>query len=196
MLNELMERYPSLAVCKKEIEAAAQAWINCYENGGKLMACGNGGSCADSEHIVGELMKGFYLQRRVTEDQNSILSHLQGALPAIALTGHNALSTAFSNDEDASFVYAQQVFGYGRKGDILIGISTSGNAVNVKNAVLTAKEIDMKTIALTGGTGGALKSLADFSIVVPGECPADVQENHLPVYHTLCAMLEARFFDA
>ena len=195
-LEKLIRKYPHLACVRNDILSAYVALRDCFVSGGKLLVCGNGGSCADSEHIVGELMKGFYLKRRVTEDQNSILSHLQGALPAIALTGHNALSTAFSNDEDASFVYAQQVFGYGRKGDILIGISTSGNAVNVKNAVLTAKEIDMKTIALTGGTGGALKSLADFSIVVPGDCPADVQENHLPVYHTLCAMLEARFFDA
>ncbi len=195
-LEKLIWKYPHLSCVRASIMDAYNILSDTFFSGGKLLVCGNGGSCADSEHIVGELMKGFYLKRRVTENEESILYHLQGALPAIALTGHNALSTAFSNDEDAAFVYAQQVFGYGRSGDAVIGISTSGNAVNVKNAILTAKEIGMKTIALTGGSGGALKDIADVSIVVPGGCPADVQENHLPVYHALCAMLEARFFDA
>ena len=195
-LDKLISKYPHLSCVRTSLMDAYIALRDSYSKGGKLLVCGNGGSCADSEHIVGELMKGFYLKRRVTEDKESILSHLQGALPAIALTGHNALSTAFMNDEDAAFVYAQQTYGYGRKGDVLIAISTSGNAVNVQNAVLTAKEIGMKTIAFTGGSGGALKNMADISIIVPGDCPADVQENHLPVYHALCAMLEARFFDA
>lgn len=193
-LDKLIAKYPHLACVRASLLSAYLCIRDSYQAGGKLLVCGNGGSCADSEHIVGELMKGFYLKRRVTSDENSILSHLQGALSAIALTGHSALSTAFSNDEDADYVYAQQTFGYGRKGDVLIGISTSGNAKNVKYAMLTAKEIGMKTIALTGGTGGALKNIADISIIVPGACPADVQENHLPVYHTLCAMLEASFF--
>ena len=195
-LEKLVLKYPHLSCVRSSVMDAYIVLRDAFLKGGKLLVCGNGGSCADSEHIVGELMKGFYLKRRVTEDKKSILHSLQGALTAIALTGHNALSTAFSNDEDASFVYAQQTYGYGRKGDVLIGISTSGNAVNVKNAVLTAKEIGMKTIALTGGSGGALKDISDISIVVPGTCPADVQENHLPVYHTLCAMLEAKFFEA
>lgn len=195
-LDTLTKKYPHLNCAKESLLSAYIMIRDSYLAGGKLLVCGNGGSCADSEHIVGELMKGFYLKRRVTEDQTSILSHLQGALCAIALTGHNALSTAFANDEDAAYVYAQQTFGYGRHGDVLIGISTSGNAENVKNAMLTAREIGMKTIALTGGNGGALKGIADVSIIVPGACPADVQENHLPVYHALCAMLEAKFFDA
>lgn len=195
-LEKLLKKYPHLACVRDSLLSAYLEIRDCYLSGGKLLVCGNGGSCADSEHIVGELMKGFYLKRRVTDDQESILSHLQGALPAIALTGHNALSTAFQNDEDAAFTYAQQTFGYGKKGDVLIGISTSGNAVNVQNAVLTAKAIGMKTIALTGGSGGALKKSADVSVIVPGTCPADVQENHLPVYHALCAMLEAKFFKA
>ena len=195
-LEKLIEKYPHLDCVRFSLMSAYLLIRDSYLSGGKLLVCGNGGSCADSEHIVGELMKGFYLKRRITDDKNSILSHLQGALPAISLTGHNALSTAFANDEDAAYIYAQQTFGYGRKSDVLIGISTSGNAQNVINAMLTAREIGMKTIALTGGTGGALKETADVSVIVPGACPADVQENHLPVYHALCAMLEARFFDA
>ncbi len=195
-LDKLIEKYPHLSCVRDSLLSAYLLIRDAYLSGGKLLVSGNGGSCADSEHIVGELMKGFYLKRCVTDDQKSILSHLQGALPAIALTGHSALSTAFANDEDADYIYAQQTFGYGRKGDVLIGISTSGNAKNVKYAMLTAKEIGMKTVALTGGTGGALKEIADVSVIVPGACPADVQENHLPVYHALCAMLEARFFDA
>jgi len=195
-LDKLNKRYPHLSCVRDSLMSAYLCIRDSYSSGGKLLVCGNGGSCADSEHIVGELMKGFYLKRRVSDDKNSILSRLQGALPAIALTGHSALSTAFANDEDAACIYAQQTFGYGRKGDVLIGISTSGNAENVKLAMLTAKEIGMKTIALTGGTGGSLKEIADISVIVPGSCPADVQENHLPVYHTLCAMLEAKFFDA
>ncbi len=195
-LEKLIQKHPHLDCVRASVMSAYLLIRDSYLAGGKLLVCGNGGSCADSEHIVGELMKGFYLKRRVTEDKGSILSHLQGALPAIALTGHNALSTAFANDEDAAYIYAQQTFGYGRRDDTLIGISTSGNAQNVINAMLTAKELGMKTVALTGGTGGALKKIADVSVIVPGACPADVQENHLPVYHALCAMLEARFFDA
>lgn len=194
-LEKLVNKYAHLACARESVLSSYLLIRDAYLAGGKVLVCGNGGSCADSEHIVGELMKGFYLKRRVTDNTESILSHLQGALPAIALTGHTALSTAFANDEDAAYIYAQQTFGYGRKGDVLIGISTSGNAENVKNAMLTAREIGMKTIALTGGTGGALTEIADISVIVPGTCPADVQENHLPVYHALCAMLEAKFFD-
>lgn len=194
--EKLFIKYPHLLSIREALMASYILIRDAYASGGKLLVCGNGGSCADSEHIVGELMKGFYLKRRITDDPSSILSHLQGALPAIALTGHPSLSTAFANDEDAAYTYAQQAYGYGRKGDVLLGISTSGNAENVRNAVLTSKAIGMKTIALTGGNGGVLKDIADVSIIVPGTCPADVQENHLPVYHALCAMLEARFFEA
>ncbi|MBQ4619078.1 MAG: SIS domain-containing protein [Clostridia bacterium] len=194
--EKLFIKYPHLLSIREALMASYILIRDAYASGGKLLVCGNGGSCADSEHIVGELMKGFYLKRRITDDPSSILSHLQGALPAIALTGHPSLSTAFANDEDAAYTYAQQAYGYGRKGDVLLGISTSGNAENVRNAVLTCKAIGMKTIALTGGNGGVLKDIADVSIIVPGICPADVQENHLPVYHALCAMLEARFFEA
>ncbi len=191
----LYRKYPSLSDTRDSVMDAYKALRDCYRREGKLLVCGNGGSCADAEHIVGELMKGFYRKRPIAaHTKNSILSNLQGALPAIALTGHAALSTAFGNDEDPAYVYAQQTYGYGKKGDVLIGISTSGNAKNVINAARTARELGITVIALTGGSGGELKSIADISIIAPGSCPADVQECHLPIYHTLCAMLEAKFF--
>ncbi|MBQ3079679.1 MAG: SIS domain-containing protein [Clostridia bacterium] len=194
--DALYMKYPRLQDTKDDLMNAYIALRDSFKSGGKLLVCGNGGSCADAEHIVGELMKGFYLKRRVSgKTESSPINCLQGALPAIALTGHSALSTAFANDEDPAYVYAQQTFGYGRKGDVLIGISTSGNAKNVCLAAETAKEIGMTVIALTGGTGGKLSRISDIAIIAPGSCPADVQECHLPIYHALCAMLEAKFFD-
>lgn len=195
-LERFIKKYPHLAYIKPSLRRAYAAIRDSYLAGGKLLICGNGGSCADAEHIVGELMKGFYLKRPVkSAPEESVLGKLQGALPAIALTGHAALSSAFLNDVDPAYVYAQQAFGYGRKGDVLIGISTSGNAENVLNAAKCAKAIGMTVIALTGGTGGRLSEIADISVVAPGNNPADVQECHLPIYHTLCAMLEASFFE-
>lgn len=206
MLNELMERYPSLTVCKKEIEAAAQAWINCYENGGKLMACGNGGSCADSEHIVGELMKGFLKKRPLSQEQiaemkknnpdveDAWLAKLQGGLPAFALPSFSALNTAFCNDVDPELIYAQPLMGMGKPGDILVCISTSGNSKNVVAAAHVGKALGLQVIALTGETGGKLKNLADICICVPETETFKVQELHLPVYHYLCAETEAHFY--
>ena len=190
----LFERYPALKPLDGDgsIREAYFLLRRCFEKGGKLLLCGNGGSAADCEHIVGELMKGFYLQRPPAKE--GILSKLQGALPAISLTAHSALSTAFGNDCDGEYVFAQQLIGYGRRGDVLIAISTGGNSKNVVHAVEAAKEIGVKTIALTGGDGGRLKQLCDVSIVAPARTPADVQEYHLPIYHALCAMLEAHFF--
>lgn len=205
--NRLFEKYPVLEPNRAEIMAAYLMLLECYQNGGKVMVAGNGGSCADSEHIVGELMKGFMLKRPLPESIKAAIREntadllpgaadlLQQGLPAIALTGHNALSTAVVNDLDPTLAVAQQVNGYGRPGDVLIGISTSGNAKNVALAVAVAKAIGVKTLGLTGGAGGRLKAMCDASIVVPGSQPADVQELHLPVYHALCAMLEARFFE-
>lgn len=190
--ERLFTRYPELQQTRQSVWDAYIMLRDCFENGGKLLLCGNGGSCADCEHIAGELMKGFYLKRPVSAE--GVLSHLQGALPAIALTGHSALTTAFNNDVDPVYAYAQQTLGYGRKGDVLLGVSTSGNAKNVGFAVETAKEIGLKTIGLCGGNGGALLKKCDIAIVAPGNCPADVQEKHLPIYHTLCAMLEAHFY--
>lgn len=206
--DRLFERYPQLEGNRTEIMEAYVMLRDCYLGGGKVMVAGNGGSCADSEHIVGELMKGFLLKRpfpesakaRIRANTSELLPDaadlLQQCLPAIALTGHNALSTAVANDLDPSLAIAQQAAGYGRAGDVLIGISTSGNAKNIALAVGVAKSMGIKTLGLTGGTGGRLKAACDCAIVVPGNQPADVQELHLPVYHTLCAMLEARFFES
>lgn len=202
----LLQRYPVLASVKEDIYKAYQILEECYQQGGKLLVAGNGGSCADSEHIVGELMKGFCKKRPVSEsfarelkeidaERGSVLADkLQGALPAIALTSHPALSTAYLNDVDGELIYAQQVYGYGEFGDVLLGISTSGNARNVQYAVVTAKAKGMKVIGLTGKDGGELKRTADVAIVVPEKETYQIQELHLPIYHTLCLMLEERFF--
>ena len=205
-LEELVERYPVLDAVKDDVRKAYELLEACYEQGGKLLIAGNGGSCADAEHIVGELMKGFVKRREVSDSFAECLrsadevrgaelaKKLQGALPAIALTGHAGLSTAYLNDVDGDLIFAQQTYGYGRPGDVLIGISTSGNAKNVMYAMTVAKALGMKTIGLTGKDGGALKREADVSVVVPETETFKIQELHLPVYHALCLMLEERFF--
>ncbi len=197
-LDYLIERYPDLTSIKNMIREAYETIADSYVAGGKLLICGNGGSAADADHIVGELMKGFYKKRSlssVEKEQFGVQADfLQGALPAISLTQHNALSTAFANDVQPSSVFAQQVFGYGRKEDVLLGISTSGNSENIIHAIKTAHAVGMKTIGLTGLTGGEMKELCNISLVAPGSCTAEIQERHLPIYHTLCAMLEEAFF--
>ena len=205
-LEELVERYPVLDAVKDDVRKAYELLAACYEQGGKLLIAGNGGSCADAEHIVGELMKGFVKRREVSDSFAECLrsadevrgaelaKKLQGGLPAIALTGHAGLSTAYLNDVDGDLIFAQQTYGYGRPGDVLIGISTSGNAKNVMYAMTVAKALGMKTIGLTGKDGGALKREADVSVVVPETETFKIQELHLPVYHALCLMLEERFF--
>lgn len=205
--QRLFERYPMLEGCREQVMQAYEILRDCYLAGGKVLVGGNGGSCSDSEHIVGELMKGFYLKRPVAAERKARLAELmdgilpgasglmQQGLPAIALTGHAALSTAVINDTDPLLTMAQQVISLGKPEDVVIGISTSGNARNAALAVQCGKVLGLKTIGLAGGKGGRLKELCDCAIVVPGNCPADVQELHLPVYHTLCAMIEAKFFD-
>ena len=205
-LEELVERYPVLDAVKDDVRKAYELLEACYEQGDKLLIAGNGGSCADAEHIVGELMKGFVKRREVSDSFAECLrsadevrgaelaKKLQGGLPAIALTGHAGLSTAYLNDVDGDLIFAQQTYGYGRPGDVLIGISTSGNAKNVMYAMTVAKALGMKTIGLTGKDGGALKREADVSVVVPETETFKIQELHLPVYHALCLMLEERFF--
>lgn len=205
-LEELVKRYPVLDAVKDDVRKAYELLEACYEQGGKLLIAGNGGSCADAEHIVGELMKGFVKRREVSDSFAECLRNadevrgaelakkLQGGLPAIALTGHAGLSTAYLNDVDGELIFAQQTYGYGRPGDVLIGISTSGNAKNVMYAMTVAKALGMKTIGLTGKDGGALKREADVSVVVPETETFKIQELHLPVYHALCLMLEERFF--
>lgn len=204
--QRLFERYPALESLRTAIMEAYQTLQRCYANGGKVLIVGNGGSCADASHITGELMKGFWLKRPVQGQQlaanrettQDILPDavqcLQQALPAIDLTQHNALSTAIQNDLHPLLAPAQQVMGYGKPGDVIIGISTSGNAQNVALAVSVAKALGLTSIALTGGNGGWLKEICDQAIVAPASAPADVQEYHLPIYHTLCSMLESKFF--
>lgn len=197
-LARLVKRYPVLAGLKNEIGQVHEIIKDSYEKGGKLLVCGNGGSAADSDHIVGELMKGFYKRRRLPAEEKIRFGEqgdkLQGALPAIALTQHNALSTAFLNDVDPEMVFAQQVYGYGREGDVFLGLSTSGNSLNVVSAAKVAAAKKMKVITMTGKDGGMLKELSDVCLVVPAGVTADIQELHLPIYHALCAMLEEYFF--
>ncbi len=206
MIKELIERYPALEYCKAEIEAARNTLIECYENGGKLLLSGNGGSSADCDHIVGELMKSFLLKRPIDESRkeqmqksspaldSATLDSLQMGLPAISLTSMSALNTAFANDVDPELIYAQSVLALGKAGDVLIAISTSGNAKNVCEAAKVARAIGMKVIALTGKDGGELKSLSDVCVIAP-ECETyKIQELHLPIYHNICAEVEKHFF--
>ena len=205
-LDQLTERYPQLTPLQNDIKKAAEALIGCYQQGRKVLICGNGGSCSDSGHIAGELMKGFEHRRSLGDELKSRLTtigsdrgaylarKLQQALPAISLAAHNALITAVSNDMDADLIFAQQVVGYGKAGDILIAISTSGNSRNVIDAVITAKAKGLLVIGLTGETGGQMNTFCDILIKVPGKNTAFIQELHLPVYHTLCLMVENHFF--
>ena len=205
-IDLLVERYPSLKSAKNDIIAAYLLLEESYENGGKLLVAGNGGSAADAEHIVGELMKGFKLPRKpeadfaeklVEENQElgSVLAeNLQGALPAIALDGHPALSTAYMNDCEPLLCFAQQVNGYGKSGDVFLGISTSGNSKNVLFAATTAHAKGMKVIGLTGAKDSKLKDMSDVCIKAPQTETYMIQELHLPIYHCLCLMLENKFF--
>lgn len=207
ILNELIQRYPVLEACRADIWDAYILMRDMYEAGGKLLIAGNGGSAADSEHIVGELMKGFVKARKLSEEQKrtimdvdaelgeGLCQNLQGALPAIALAGHPALSTAYLNDVDGTLGFAQQVNGYGVPGDIFMGITTSGNSRNILSAAVVAKAKGLKVVALTGRDGGKVKKLADVAIVVPERETFKTQELHLPVYHALCLMLEEHFFE-
>ena len=198
-LNRLLERYPALCDLKDIINGACRILEVSFASGGKLLVCGNGGSAADADHIVGELMKGFYKKRPLPAEEAERLGEyardLQGALPAISLTQHTALSTAFLNDVNPEMVFAQQVYGYGRAGDVLLAISTSGNSNNVCHAAQVAADLGIQTIGLTGREGGRLSGICDVCIEAPDDRTADVQELHLPIYHTLCAMLEELFFD-
>ena len=200
MKQELLIRYPNLEACIEDIEKAKDAMIACYEQGGKILLCGNGGSSADCEHIAGELMKGFLKKRPVLEDDRlkefdeEFLKRLQGGLPAIALPSMTGVNTAFANDVDPEMVYAQAVLALGKENDILIGLSTSGNAANVANALKVAKALNMTVIGLSGGTGGKMKEISDICICAPEKETYKIQELHLPIYHYLCAMVEDYFY--
>ena len=189
-----------------EITQAIGALITCYESEGELLVCGNGGSAADSEHIVGEMVKGFGRRRLLSDDDqasikavsgndaNLLTNKLQYGLAAISLVSHSALITAISNDQDSKLIFAQQVWGLGRAGDILLAISTSGNSENILLAAKTARAKNMTVIGLTGASGGKLAKLCDIVIKVPSDNVARIQEMHLPVYHRICASVEAHFF--
>ena len=204
-LDALIGRYPALCAVRGELEQAFYAVYNCYRSGGKLLICGNGGSAADSEHIVGELMKSFKMKRSIDatvaeklkemgEDGAALIDKLEGALPAIALCGHTALSTAFGNDKDGFMTFAQQVYGYGRAGDTLICLTTSGNSKNCVYAAEVARAKGMGVIAITGECGGKMTALSDICIKLPERETYLVQELTLPVYHWLCAELETAFW--
>ena len=207
-LDLLIRRYSILSVCREDIAKAYDILETCFAGGNKLLVAGNGGSCADAEHIVGELMKGFKLPRRSTEELaeklravdpvrgEELAEKLQGGLPAIALSGHQGLNTAYINDVENGglLMYAQQVNGYGKAGDVFLGISTSGNSKNVMYAAVVARAKGMKVLGLTGSKGGQLAEIADVAIKVPETETYMIQELHLPVYHALCLMLEEKFF--
>ncbi len=205
-VDQLIERYPELNICKNDIIESATVLIESFKNGGKLLVAGNGGSCADSDHITGELLKSFCKKRipsaalinqikEIDFETGCYLSDkLQGSLPAIALTNNTALMTASLNDVDGNVMFAQQVNGYGLKEDVFLGISTSGNSKDIIYATVVAKAKGLKTIALTGKNGGKLKTIADVCIVVPKNETFMIQELHLPVYHALCLEIEEAFW--
>lgn len=205
ILTELIERYPALSGVATEIETAFLTLKNCYEQGGRVYLCGNGGSTADCEHIVGELMKCFKKKRPIDgafaaalseqgELGEELAAYLEGGLPAISLCGHSPLTFAYLNDTNPMLTFAQQLSVMGKAGDVLIALSTSGNSKNCVYAAIVAKVKGIKTVFLGGGNGGKLKDMADVSIVVPEKETYKVQELHLPIYHCLCAMLEEEFF--
>lgn len=206
MLSQLTERYPVLCQNEKDIKAATEIIVSCFEKGGKLLLCGNGGSAADCEHISGELMKGFLKKRPLCEKkkaemkslcpelEDEITDKLQEGLPAISLAHLTGLNTAFSNDVDAELVYAQSLMALGKKGDVLFCLSTSGNAKNVIAAAKVARGLGISVISLAGKNGGGVKALSDVCICLPKTETYKVQELCLPVYHCICAEIEEHFF--
>lgn len=208
LLDEFKEYHLNLKECMEDITESIRLLKSCYENDGKVLTCGNGGSAADSEHIVGELMKGFCKRRELkgdekycfqefceTKEAEYLKSNLQGALPAISLVSHSSLITAFMNDVKPDMIFAQQVLGYGRKNDILIGLSTSGNSCNVVNAARVAKSLQMKVISFTGENPSKLSEISDVTLQVPEHETYKVQEEHIKIYHLICQAIENEFFE-
>ena len=205
-LDDLIQRYPALLSCRETIQAAFKMLVALYEADGKLLVCGNGGSAADAEHIVGEMMKKGFIRKDIPQEYKDKLiaadpelgaelaADLEGSLMAIALHGHPSLTTAYMNDREPLLCFAQQVSGYGRPGDVLLAISTSGNSKNVLYAAVAARARGMKVIGLTGANPCKLDAYADVCIKVPQTETYKIQELHLPVYHCLCMMLENHFF--
>jgi len=198
-METLLTHYPALSPCMEDIQTVFERLRDMYAAGGKLLICGNGGSAADADHISGELLKGFQSKRPLSEtDQTRIgadlAPHLEQSLPAIPLTAFNALATAYTNDVNGDYIFAQLVLGLGQPGDALLAISTSGNARNVSHALRVARSKDLVTIGLSGETGGAMREHCDLMIRVPSRETFRIQELHLPIYHALCLMLEDHFF--
>ena len=206
-INAFFDRHADLVPLKEQIIEACETLITAFESGNQLLLCGNGGSCADCDHIAGEFLKGFLLKRPANADfqkemaekygdwGTDIAGKLQQGLPTISLVTHSAAISAFENDVDPELIYAQQVLAYGKPGDVLIGISTSGGAKNVAAAVVTANTLGLHTIGLTGKTGGKLAELADLALIMPKNETYRIQEDHLAVYHLLCAVVEYEMFD-
>lgn len=207
MIKDLLNRYPQLSVCIDAIISAEKELIKCFESGGKLLLCGNGGSCSDCEHIAGELMKGFLKKRPLTQENklemktnyppidDMMLNQLQKGLSAISLPSFTAINSAFCNDVNADLVYAQTLMALAKKQDVLLAISTSGNSENVVNAAKVARATGCKVIALTGADGGRLREICHICICAPETETFKIQELHLPIYHYLCAKIEEHFFD-
>lgn len=201
IFSELFERYPSLEICREDIFKSFEIMAKCFESGGKILCCGNGGSAADCDHFAGELLKGFLKKRPLPDSEKEefgdkfIADNLQKGLPIISLCAHSALMTAFSNDAVPSLVFAQQVYAYAKSGDVLLCFSTSGNSENIVYAAETALAADMKVISITGEKESALSRFSDVCIKLPEAETFKVQELTLPVYHCLAAMIEDNFFD-
>ncbi len=203
---KLFERYPSLEVCRPQIATAVNMICQMYYDGGKLLICGNGGSCADADHICGEMMKGFLLPRQMPQikadrffdvlgtDAGEFICQLQESIPTISLPSQAAVLSAFANDVNPDLVYAQLVYGYAREGDVFLGISTSGNSENVVAAAKVAKVMGLKTIAMTGECESRLSEICDCTIRVPQKSTFKIQELHLPIYHAICAEVEMTIF--
>lgn len=205
-VDAFFQRHPDLVCIRENILRAGTLWTEVLGSGGKLLLCGNGGSCADCDHIAGELLKGFLLRRPIQDAIKENLSvygdfgveigsKLQHGLPAISLCAHAAPISAFANDVDGDLVFAQQTYAYGNPGDILVGISTSGNSKNVTAAMMVAKAKGLHTMALAGRDGGKIGQLADVAIIAPEQETYLIQEYHLAIYHLLCAMVEYELFD-
>ena len=200
-LEELFKRYPCLELCRKDIHSAFELFVSCYDNDGKILCCGNGGSAADCDHFVGELMKGFLKKRPLSEKEKDhfedkyIADNLQKGLSAVSLCSHSAFMTAFENDVAPSLVFAQQVYAYAKKNDVLLCFSTSGNSENIVYAAKTAKAAGIKSVAITGEKNSKLNEICDICIKLPETETFKVQELTLPVYHCLAAMLEENYFE-
>lgn len=205
LLDAYCGKIAAAAAIREPLLKCIALLCDCFDSGGQLLICGNGGSCADADHIVGELVKGFKLDRPLAEpfakalraqghDGILLAERLQNGFPVINLAAHSALLTAIVNDLGGEYIYAQQTAVYGRKGDILLGISTSGNSRDVLYAGLAAKAKGMQTIGLTGKSGGEMERQFDILLHADAEITEDIQDIHSAIYHAICACVEYQFW--